>query len=472
MNFPRYRVSMVSACGAQVKRARPRSLPVFLLILASALASVPLIAGARTAPPYFHYPGNIPPLADPLAGCNFNGECFHIMGSVVDVEYPGGPLFRVNVPENWQLASALAPVGSQGAIGLDLVNDTGVAQISLRFCLHDGLCAVGRYQSPRTYREAMLRRPGNPGRPSKREARAPARCSPLAARRWAGHLAYEFRCLDSGRSASQAGGARPARRLHVVILVPGRRGVMVAVYSAPLRLPVRMHALDRVFASLRLWETLQPANPALPALRFRVGDGADPDRGGSRLARARKLQFSGHDRAAVRLYAEIVRSNPRAVSAWRGLGQSQLALGRPRTAARAFARWVKLDARDPYSTIWLYTASLRAHARAAVPRQPLAPGTGIWPQPVMRYLIGQTGAQTMLDAALGAATGGQRTRRTCQAALFYAEKRLAAGRVRSAMSGFRLTGARRCASQRALHALAVSEYRRLYRTGYRERSGK
>ena len=142
----------------------------------------------------------------------------------------------------------------------------------------------------------------------------------------------------------------------------------------------------------------------------------------------------------------------------------ELAQGRARRAVLDFARWNRLETGDPYASIWLYIASVRAHDPAARRALPHVVDAVRRPDPVIRYLRGQTDWEPMFDAALSTAPH-LRIRETCEAALFHGENLLAAGRMRSAMSGFDLAGRPRCAAQQRLRALALSEYRKLYWTG-------
>jgi lipoprotein NlpI len=185
------------------------------------------------------------------------------------------------------------------------------------------------------------------------------------------------------------------------------------------------------------------------------------------LAQARQLQLTGHDAQAVRAYTRILAHSPGLASAWVGRGQSELALGRSEAARADFAHWIKLDPGNPYAAIWVEIAALRSDPHGAAPQPPTARDRRNWPQPIVRYLAGQIDWETMFDAAL-AAPEHDRGPRVCEAALFYGEKLLAAGKMKKALSGFALVGRSRCPARRALRALARSEYERLYRAGYRE----
>jgi tetratricopeptide (TPR) repeat protein len=185
------------------------------------------------------------------------------------------------------------------------------------------------------------------------------------------------------------------------------------------------------------------------------------------LAKARQLQSTQHYSRAIEAYREVLQSEPGAKAAWRGLGQSNLALGRASAARADFAHWRHLDPTDPYASIWLYLASARAHAHDAQRALTVPRGTAKWPLPVIRYLAGRTDWQTMLNHALDA-PHRVRSRELCEGSFFLGEDLLAVGKMEPAMEWF--AGAlSRCAPGGTLRALAHSEYQRLYRAGHRER---
>lgn len=185
------------------------------------------------------------------------------------------------------------------------------------------------------------------------------------------------------------------------------------------------------------------------------------------LAKARRLQSAQHYSRAIEAYRQVLQSDPGAKEAWRGRGQSNLALGRTSAARADFAHWRHLDPADPYASIWLYVASARAHAHDARRALTVPTGTPKWPLPVIRYLAGQTDWQTMLNHALDA-PHPVRSGELCEGSLFLGENLLAVGKMAPAMEGF-ADALYRCAPGGTLRALALSEYQGLYREGYRER---
>ena len=185
------------------------------------------------------------------------------------------------------------------------------------------------------------------------------------------------------------------------------------------------------------------------------------------LAHAQQLQSAQRYSRAIEVYNRVLKAAPSVAAAWMGRGQSNLALARTSAAKADFAHWRKVDPTNPYASIWLYIASIRAHARDAGRALTVPRDTANWPLSIIRYLAGQTDWETMFNEAL-AAPRAVRDRELCEAALVFGENVLAAGKMEPAMEGFTVA-LRHCASRGVLRALALSEYQRLYRAGYRDR---
>lgn len=212
---------------------------------------------------------------DALPGCNFDGACLVVFGSQVRVNYRHTPLFAVGIPDatpaGWRLATALSPVDVDGAIGVDLVDDAGNADISIRFCPRSAPCAAGRYRSTEAYyRSARARGADTDHAPAAAVSPATA-CTPLAERRWGRHRAYRFSDTRPERDTLRTQGHPHSREFRETVLVPGRRGMLAVTYSLHVfRFPVQMDALRSVFLTLRPWEMLFEAKATAPPLSFRA----------------------------------------------------------------------------------------------------------------------------------------------------------------------------------------------------------
>jgi lipoprotein NlpI len=154
---------------------------------------------------------------------------------------------------------------------------------------------------------------------------------------------------------------------------------------------------------------------------------------------------------------------PNHASAIEGRGRTYFYLGNFAQAAADLQRGLALDSADVYGALWLHLARQRLRqddsddfaAHAA-----LADSTR-WPEPIVRYLRGGFGADSLRALAAAAEVAGQGPR--CAVSFYLGEEALLGGETDTARSLFEETRTT-CPKELHEHRAAVAELQRIARS--------
>jgi lipoprotein NlpI len=154
---------------------------------------------------------------------------------------------------------------------------------------------------------------------------------------------------------------------------------------------------------------------------------------GRGLAHAWRREY----RASVNDHTEAIRLKPDFGPAFGGRGWAHYYLGNFEAAATDFAREVELKG-PPYAALWLYLALRRAgknaDARLAAVARAFEPGQ--WPQPLVRFYLGEIDAAGVLAGARDANAETANVN-VCEAHFYIGEHRLLQGKTQEAHDDFR-----------------------------------
>jgi lipoprotein NlpI len=167
--------------------------------------------------------------------------------------------------------------------------------------------------------------------------------------------------------------------------------------------------------------------------------------------------------SAIRDFNRAIAFKPNHASAIEGRGRAYFYLGNFAQAAADLQRGLALDSADVYGALWLHIARQRMHqddredfaAHAA-----LADSTR-WPAPVVRYLRGELGADSLRTLAAAAELAGQGQR--CAVSFYLGEQAMLEGKTDSAQSLFDETRTT-CPKELDEHRGAVAELQRIARS--------
>lgn len=214
---------------------------------------------------------------DPVAGCNFNGDCYTVRPGGIEIKRHGQALYVFRVPAGaagaWRLLTAMSPVNEGGAIGMVLILDSSQARISMYDCPKSARCAMKTYGSARAYyRSAVRRERKQDHRRANTDQELAETYSPLSRGQWKGRRAYEFSYAYGGRIRSKNQRDFPDRVRRDVVLIPVSKGLFVATYTVlEKKFPAGMGAFREVIDSLKLWHTAPPVAARARSVPFFPG---------------------------------------------------------------------------------------------------------------------------------------------------------------------------------------------------------
>ena len=174
-------------------------------------------------------------------------------------------------------------------------------------------------------------------------------------------------------------------------------------------------------------------------------------------------ELLGDYASAIRDFNRAIAFKPNHASAIEGRGRTYFYLGNFAQAAADLQRGLALDSADVYGALWLHLARQRLRqddsddfaAHAA-----LADSTR-WPEPIVRYLRGGFGADSLRALAAAAEVAGQGPR--CAVSFYLGEEALLGGQTDSARSLFEETRTT-CPKELHEHRAAVAELQRIARS--------
>ena len=166
--------------------------------------------------------------------------------------------------------------------------------------------------------------------------------------------------------------------------------------------------------------------------------------------------------SAIRDFNRAIAFKPNHASAIEGRGRTHFYLGNFAQAAADLQRGLALDSADVYGALWLHLARQRLRqddSEDFAAHAALVDSTR-WPAPVVRYMLGDIGPDSLRALAAAAELDGQSQR--CVVSFYLGEAALLRGEESSAQSLFDETRTS-CPKELNEHRAAVAELQRMAR---------